>query len=304
MRPRTVKVVAYNIALASHTPEKYVELFAAIKKLNRAFRLEGDRFAQLVTATETTEQFVGVSPTRVVLGTIATFLKINVSGPWHNMETGEEASDEDKAGLVMKQNLGPNRRRFSYKFYVDKHHLVVQTRSLDGTFGARSIDRFLRAAVSAEEIAKVFGDVAVTQVPDKSVISKILSSDLVCLDIKITVPNPDENQAAENTIRKRMDARRAKSEQHTVIAERGQTLQLDADLRAEAMVAAQNGVVVGTVQQGTKRTTISTKETPLVKTGEYYPSQQETERDGFDIASNKIYAEIASPQSDAPNNKG
>lgn len=301
MRPRSVDAIAFNIALSPHSKELYVSLFDRLLKLRKAYRVTGDRFAMLVAVRTETRTSIDKVKSEEITGEIATFDMINVDGPWHNTATGEEASDEDKAGLFVPANLGANRKRFSFVFFLDKHLFVIESKNNEGVLSSRSVEKLLGALMAVESIVDDFGDVAVTPMPQHEAVSKILRAKLVRVEIKLTVPNPDNTKSAEDRIKARMDQQRAKTQQLTLVAQTGQTLELDEESAALARLASRNGEVRAKIlpAAGGPARSVSTKDKPLVKTETYFP-KEEVESAAFNRAADALYSQFLDGDTGTP----
>jgi hypothetical protein len=302
MRPRSVSAIAFNIALNPHSKELYKALFSRLLRLRKAYRITGDRFAMLVSAHEETRTTIEGMTHEEITGEIVTFDKVDVEGHWHNLVTGEVASDEDKAGLFVPPNLGANRKSFSYVFYLDRHLLVVESKNVEGTISSRSVLTLLDALARVDSIVEEFGDVAVTPMPDHEAVSRILRHRLVRVDIKLTIPNPDSTQSAEERIRERLSNQNAKTQLLTLVAKSGQTLDLDEDSKALARLASRNGEVKAKTASSPSAParTVSTKTMPMVKTERYFP-KEELESAAFSRAAALLYSQaVDQSDDDAP----
>src|SRR5690606_2397124 len=149
-------------------------------------------------------------------------------------------------------------------------------------------DRFL----SAQSIVEEFGEPAVTVVPKKDTVSKILrSKKIISIEFRIDVPNPDKGAAAHKKWMDRLNWMDAQSASQKVVRKKDSFVKPDAELAEAATVAARSGFVAAVVRDKGRSTRISTTDTPYEYVYEY-SSEVQTDTDAFgsacDLARNDL----------------
>ena len=138
-----------------------------------------------------------------------------------------------------------------------------------------------------------FGDVEVTIEPDKDTLSQIFRiKHLKRLDIELVRPNPDDHEAEERRLLRRLSRQGAKKMVVNFVAASNNDLDPDAETRILAKVASSNGKVVGHGRDSSGQVVSkSTTEKPMEQSVAYF-SEVQTEQAAFLQKSAEIHAEL------------
>lgn len=239
---RKVPVSVLNIAMHEpHSVTAYVEL------MNGLYQMK-----QIVNIRSLTGLLIGSmhpisrdTPERGITGEIYQFTNLDPSDPWFDVNTLEEATEEETRSIKIPDNLKPHLARFTYIFFPHGHRMYVQTRNKSRSLSINSTRKFLRALLddpSAPSVPKV----EITVEPDRDSINKILKIKyLRKLHISLVRPNPDDLGDAERKLLERL-AKQGADKMDTVLhANTNQKLTPDNDMITLARVAASNGSVIG-----------------------------------------------------------
>lgn len=238
-RDKKLIIGAINITIQPHTPEKYLSLFKDVFKLQFKVPIAGDQYGMLTRLFKLERDQEEPGP---ITGDIFKFTNIDKNARWVNLETNDFATDDDKVGVTIPDNLKPNSSRFSYIFFP-KQHLFFYEGYYDGnSLGASTAEKFVERLFSHELIVKKYGKVEVTHIPDIDNLSDALKIPVKeRIEMVIKIPNPDGLANAEKRVLKRMMARNVGKFEEKHIAIKGQSIEMDKELETTAHIAAKNG---------------------------------------------------------------
>lgn len=239
---RKVPISALNIAMHEpHSPKAYVSLMLGLYAMRR-----------IVNVRSLTGLLIGSMyplnkshPERGLTGEIYQFTNLDQSEPWFDVNSLEEASEDEVRGIRIPEHLKPHLARFNYIFFPHGHRLYVQTRSKNRTLGIQSVQKFFRILL-ADGAAPNTPPVEVTVEPDRDTIAQILKIRyLKKLEISLVRPNPDDLDAAEKRLLRKLSRQDAQRMDVVLHANVNQDLAPDSETVTLAKVAASNGSVVG-----------------------------------------------------------
>jgi hypothetical protein len=269
MRQSKFPVCAVNIAAREHVPRVYENLINAAFGLQLALPVHGDRHALLVSVDPSKE--LTISGRKVVRGTLATFLDLDMDAPWFDMQNLKVSTEDQRKKIQIPESLRPNMADFYFVLDPKEHILVCQARTVIS--GKRKhvvkltgsmLASFLGELLSSPEIKKEYGEVEVTPVPDHDSVEAILKGHIKKLHIFLRTPNPDDLEEAQKRIKRRMKSLNAKQLEEVVSAEEGTFVKPDDELLSMARVAALNGRVDATLDRNGKTIPTSTRLVPAL----------------------------------------
>lgn len=269
MRQSKFPVCAVNIAAREHTPKIYDNLINDAFSLQLALPVHGDRHALLVSVDPSKE--LTISGRRVIRGTLATFLDLDMDAPWFDLQNLKVSTEDQRKKIQIPESLRPNMADFHFVLDPREHILVCQARTeISGKrkhivkITGNMLAGFLGELLSSPEIKRKYGEVEVTPVPDRDSVEAILKGDIKKLHIFLRTPNPDDLEEAQKRIKRRMKALNAKQLEEIVSAEEGAFVNPDEELLSMARVAALNGRVDATLYKNGKTAPTSTRLAPAI----------------------------------------
>lgn len=182
---------------------------------------------------------------RGLTGKIYQFTNLDRSEPWFDVNTLDEASEQDVKEIKIPEHLKPHLARFSYVFFPHGHRLYVQTRNKNRTLGIQSAQKFFRLLMASKS-APATPPVEVTVEPERDTIAQILRIKyLKRLEISLVRPNPGDLDAAEKRLLRKLSRQDARQMDVKLYADSNNDLDPDEETIILAKVAASNGAVVG-----------------------------------------------------------
>lgn len=271
-RESRVDVCTLNIRVHTrHHPDEYTELWKMLFRL-RAHVVRGHTGLMIGEAMSVTP---GTSRS-LIRGYFYKFLEIDRDEPWFDIESGEQAGQEDMSRIVIPDKLRPNLVEIPYVFDPVKHHLHFVARGGKTAISPMMVQRLIKGLAGTHKVQNRFESIDVTIVTDTADIDRLLALHaLQSLEIVIDRPNPAERDDDE-TFYDRMRRRGVSREAHAYKkAPREQSIQPDEEMRDLAHVAAENGVVkvVGRDERNI-RVAASSAEFPRRREFKYSKSQQ------------------------------
>ena len=239
---RKIPVSALNIAMHEpHSPAAYVNLMHGLYDMKRVVNIRS-LTGLLIGSMYPIEHG---KPKDGITGEIYQFTNLDQSEPWFDVNTLEEATEEETREIRIPDNLKPHLARFAYVFFPRGHRIYLQTRNKNRSLSIISMRKFLLALIS-DTNAPDTPKVEITVEPERDTISKILNIKyLRKLHISLVRPNPDDLGEAERELLKRLAQQGADKMDVALHADGNQKLTPDNDTVTLAKVAASNGVVVG-----------------------------------------------------------
>lgn len=240
---RTITISALNVAMhRPHSPQRYVDLFRAAHAARRLYsqgeihglmlgRLQGLRDA--VEANEFT-------------GEVYRFVKVDANEPWFDTRTRRQATPEEVEQIAIPEHLLAHMQRIQFVFYPREHQLWFVAKDKKDALSVGAMEKFFQTLLEQTANEHQFPEIAVTALPDEDALDEVFDiPGLHRIELSFKRPNPDDAGALEARFEERLAAMNVRSRQETLAAARGQELQPDDQLRAEAEVAARNGNVKG-----------------------------------------------------------
>lgn len=240
---RTVEIAALNVAMhRPHSAERYVELFRHAYNAQRVFA-QGEIHGLMLGSLQGLAEAI---PKNEFTGEIYRFVKIDPNEPWFDMETRAEATPDQVQQINIPPHLLAYMQTIPFVFYPREHELWFVAKDRKATLAINAAERFFQRLLEQTAAMHQMPDVAVTALPDREALDEVLRvPGLHKLELHFKRPNPDGAEDYEARFEQRLAAMNVKSMQETLSAGVDQTLQPDAQLQAEAAVAARNGNVVG-----------------------------------------------------------
>lgn len=242
-RIRKFQVSCLNIVLHPHSPQHYLDLFVWIYRLRKPVAVRGTQHLMMGEL----ERVDRDDPLRGFTGRMYRFDQIDPDAPWFNVDSREEASDEELAQIRIPPALKPNLQKFNFVFYPRGHQMYFESSVQGATLGEGSLKKFFDRICAYPEIVERFGTVDITIVPEHEQVERILSlPSLSKLVIDLRRPNPDDVASDEKRVLERLKRMNTRRLVETLTSERGKTIEPDEETRKLAQVASRNGSVSGT----------------------------------------------------------
>ncbi|MFQ2387805.1 DUF4747 family protein [Aeromonas dhakensis] len=272
-RDKKLEYGALNITIHPHTPEKYIQLFIAARKLTSSAKLRGDQFGRIGTIHKLERGQVEPGP---IVGEIMKFTNIDIEGEWFNIDSRKIATQNDLSKINIPEHLKPNLSRFSFIFFP-KEHILVYEGFYDGkTLTANLAEILFDKVLNHETLSNKFGQVLVSHIPEAGAIDRMLAlKGITNLTLVTKRPNPDDLRTTEKRVHDRLKKLNAVQEERILKAVTGNELLLDSELKLEAKVAAKNGIVeIKRYNHDGKKEEFSTKDHPMRRTEFYNPNAE------------------------------
>ncbi|MCQ4297479.1 DUF4747 family protein [Pseudomonas stutzeri] len=265
------EVASLNIVLHPHSPERYIDLFRTIHETQLDAKVRGDDALMLGSFYSADE---GSTKTEAYAGTIYKFLKLNAAEDWFNTLKMDAASREDVKDIVIPDHLKPHFKRFQYVFFPKKHRLYFISKKTDHNLSPLMVKRFFESISTHANLAE-FGELNVTVQPERGVTDELFKiENISVIELEIRKPNPDDHDDVEEDILERLQELNAGKEKRQYFSATPEGLQPDAQLKALAAVASENGSVYAKGRTAGNIVEISTKDRPLKATASYNPDLQ------------------------------
>lgn len=240
-RDKQIIVCALNLDATPHPRGIYVTLLRQATKF--LVKAHGSDYAKITTPRKYDRD------DNVYTGRILVFTEIDVQGRWLDLSNEDELSPTLKKAIAIPKDARPNFRSFDYAFDERKHRLYFETRNTEGqTLGPMVARRIFLSLLSQELLGIESPDVAVTIIPDRRAVDKILSlPGLRTLFIRVASPNADTSSpAARRRVLDRLKKANARQLEETYTKRSdAAALTPTAEMRELAEVAADTGIVEG-----------------------------------------------------------
>ncbi|MFB2863049.1 DUF4747 family protein [Aeromonas sp. MdU4] len=271
MARKKIEFGAINITTHPHSPENYLKLFRAARRLESNARLRGDQFGRIGLIHKLDNNQGDKGP---IAGEILKFTDIDIEGEWFNVKSKSVATEDDMADIYIPENLKPNLSRFSFIFFPEDHILIYEGFYDGKVLSPTLAETFFEKILNHESMTKKFGPVFVTHIPDANIIDDMLAlGNITSLTLTTKRPNPDDLKTTERKVHDRLKRWNAAQEDRTLKAIDGGELHLDDELKLEAKVAAKNGIVeLKRYNHEGMKETHSTKDHPMRRTEYYNPN--------------------------------
>lgn len=238
---RSIRISALNVAMHKpHSPQLYMNLFKDAKRLNAVIELGALHGTMLGSLDGPTEYSKGV----VLTGEIYRFVKLDADEPWFNLQTSEEASDDDMGAVSIPKHLLPHLQHIDFVFRPDNHELWFVSQDRKDRLGAQAAATFFQRLFDLVYQKGKCTQVEVTALPDMESLETMLSlHKLERMTIDLKRPNADDAASEEARWLKKLDDQGIRRQQTQLVAAAGESIKPDAETKALAKVAANNGSV-------------------------------------------------------------
>lgn len=262
-----VEVGALNIRMHPHPDGRYAELIDAIFALKRIIRVHGDRSAL------TTQLSKPRGVNNYVMGTITTFLNIDLDAPWFNALTLSDATDGDLSRVLVPDHLYPNVSSFYFRFDFDKHTLLFERYGSGRVLTHNFALKYVTQLVAQPEIVEEFGDVKVSIVQSPGSVDRIFQIDRITrLTIYIERPNSDVwPEDFEELAEEHLEDKNARSMTIIYDAEKGSGISRDRDLDKLLGASLRNGKAEASGYGQHGHETVSTERYPKTVQDKFDP---------------------------------
>jgi len=243
---KKLEIGAINITTQPHSAENYVKLFRAATKIREPVKIRGDRYGIFSGFHRERLPDAKVKP---ISGDIVLFTDIDRSAPWFNTNSNDFASDSEVDEVNIPEYLKPNSVKFAYVFFPDEHLAFFQgyDSSTGKTLTSNVARTFFERVLGRDMLREQFGVVDVTSIPTEDAVKTALAvSQKSRMHLTMTVPNPDDHKEEEKEVQDRLKTLNARKKEEIYYSEAGEALEVDEELRIQAVIAARNGSVVVT----------------------------------------------------------
>lgn len=263
-KPRTIEIRQVNISMHSpHSSQGYVDLFQKAYRLRRTVtrgRAEGYLLGALYDAKNAVEK-------NELQGEIFRFTNIDQDAPWFNTETGKPAEESDTQRIAIPDNLHPNLERILFVFRPREHRFWFVSKDRKATLGPSVAAGFLQQLFNEVSLKHSLPPVEVTVVPDEAAVDEVLSIHrMTRVLFEFKRPNPDDADAVEQQIMRRMQDRRVNRLREEMTSKDPDGIMADDEMKAQAKAAAHNGHVEAS---GYDATGVSASESTKAKPARY-----------------------------------
>lgn len=279
----TIKVQGINFRTYPHSEEGYRNLINILTASKLGFRVRGDTFLSLSHVTDEIETTRGPA----VRGVLNKFTKIDIEGDWFDQSRNEKARPSDIPDLP--DHLQPNFKPFYFLYYLKSHTFVFEHYGTYGSLSIKMVNKFLQELVSSLRADLPFDTINLDQITDYREIDEIFDIEtLKHIQMIIRRPNVDFTDDVEADFEERLVNQNASSQEVSLRAVPGQSLEPDAQTQTYARIAARNGKVVasGRGPDGVSETR-SSDDYPLTP-GVKYDRDQTSPVQGFIRAASKF----------------
>lgn len=224
-----------------HSPQLYVQLFKDAYKLKSISRISKDKAGLFGSVSHYDEAKRTSSP---LTGDLYRFSVINLEGDWFNIQTNQNAEENELVGIKIPEHLKPNSSRFSYLFFPESHVLFYESYYDGHSLGNHSVLKLIEGILNKAELNEKYGIVDVTVIPSKEKLSEALNiarMDKLVMEIKR--PNPDDLKKAERKVFERLDSQSIAKYSQELVAIPGTSISPDSETKTLAHIAAKNGSV-------------------------------------------------------------
>lgn len=271
-RTRQFQVSGLNIRVHSkHAPDEYLEMWKTLHSLRRPVPIGSA--AMMIGEVRLVDEN---DPLRGLFGYFYRFLNIDPNDPWFNIVRQKRATDKEVANVNIPDDLKPNLKEIPYYFDVKRHKLYFVSKGLGASASPSAVNRLVQKLAEGRTIVGRFGKIDSTVITDKAEIDALLSWPVITrLVIKLERPNPVDVDDEERFFN-RLQKRGLESETTEYKKAHGvETILADAEMKAAARVAADNGLVEVTGKNPQfLRDQASSENFPKHVVGKYDPSIQ------------------------------
>lgn len=270
---KSIQVSALNIAMQTpHSVGSYVELFEVVRRQQALVKIDALRAAMIGPVSNYDDE-MEFGP---IIGEIYYFIKISQNEPWFNMVARAPASPSELKSISLPTHLLPHLKIIPFIFMPRSHKLYFSSKISNASLSTQRAKKIFEGLFDAASEANKFPSVNITVIPDRETLDKIFNiHKLKTLEITLSPPNPDDSEDDHIKLLKKLDSMHAKKETRVLHAKYGESLRPDDETRTMAMVAAENGKVVG---KGKDENGVNVEESteghPWMRSLRYNPDRQ------------------------------
>lgn len=243
-RRSTIQLAALNIVTHPHSTQLYADLFRDAFKINRKpIKLRGDQYGLVRSVFEIVEG----KPELGLEGEIIRFMQIGADEPWFNLETTEQASDQDLKQIHIPDHLRPKMKSIRYVFLPKEHRLVFVASAGRNTISPTMAQQLFRDSLNHPKLRdQQHPEAIVTVEQSHEALSEIFSIPFLKeLRIQFHKPNHDEGDLTEKAIYEELDEQNIGSVLTDYKADHGESLKPNKRTKLLADLAKSNGHVEG-----------------------------------------------------------
>ncbi|WP_293995165.1 DUF4747 family protein [Sphaerotilus sp.] len=270
---KNIQVSALNIAMQTpHSAERYIELFEVVRRQRVLVKVDSLR-AAMVGPISNHDDSQEYGP---IYGEIYYFIKISRDEPWFNLITRAPASLSDASSIELPTHLLPHLKIIPFVFGPTNHRLYFSSKISNASLSTQRAKKIFEEIINSACREGNFPQVNITIIPDQETLENIFNIHrLRTLEITLSPPNPDDSEDDQVRLLRKLDLMHAKKETRTFHAKYGESLSPDEETRTMALVAAENGKVVGEgIDENGAKVKESTEGHPWMKNLRYDPDRQ------------------------------
>jgi hypothetical protein len=259
-----------NIALHPHSPEIYAAFIEDIYELRHAVKIRGERYGIISLLHRR-----GAGE-REINGILTTFTRVGVDSRWFDVSHLKEATTAQLRQIVIPDGLFPNPKAFYFSFDLRQHRLYFQHYTEGDTLTHASAQKVFEALADQEAIRRKYGGASITVVQSKRGLKSLLSLPVI-RELKVTIfrPNPDVfADDFEQQIAAHLEATRSRKLEVSYVAERGESIIPNDEIRRLGEFALQAGKVVVTGRDHQGGVKLSTDKFPATIAEKYDPEAE------------------------------
>lgn len=241
-----------------HSPKLYSDLFLYAFNNGLEGKIRGSERLMLSGVTKYEDNSL--------TGLICRFTNIEEKSRW--FDKIEKKPVEDNNTPHIPTNMKPNLRENRFVFDLKKHYMFVNTALSPYSIATGLIDLF-----DKQEIEDKFGSVDVVVLKDRDSIQQIISLPMKrSLQIKITIPNPDDLEEAAIELEERLRGANVRKYQVSQTAMPGEALGLTEEMKTLLQLSITDGQAKAVGIRDGKRVSVSTSDYPLEEYTTYDPN--------------------------------
>jgi len=262
-RQTIVRMAAVNITVFPHPDGVYSQLIRAVRRRKIRKPVWGNRAGVFTHVWDAPS-----GELRGVHGTISSFVNFDSASPWFDIETNEEASEDELNRVEVPENLRPELRKCEFVLDERNHVLSFNCDPSKGGIAPTSMKKFLDKVFAEEHIAERFGPVSVNIVhPEESVDEMFELANIREVFIRANRPNVGDYDGTPFTnLNRWMEEQNVNTFEQRTVAD-GSDMVPDEKVKALARVADENGFVeIAGRNEFNQAVKLSTKQSaPLVE---------------------------------------
>lgn len=266
-RKKTLDIGCLNIVSHPHTPETYIQLFEAANTAPSQ-RIAEHQYCRIrhVRAIDNDDPLNGIK------GKIFKHIHLTADDEWLDDRTDEVAKTKEVADII-PDHLLPGLVQFDFVFYPNGHRLFFAMKNEKRkSLGPSSAQKMIHTTLTELKLTEKMGlDISVHVESSHEGLEQLLGmKSIQSIEFEVELPNPDENNRAQDKYKKRLEKQNIKKKKTALTAAQNKSLTPDKDTKTELHVAASNGYVKGKgFQQDGSKDEVSTKDHPFKERESY-----------------------------------